>query len=146
VSQAGGAALPAGRPLLMSRNPVNPERSFGLSVGTFLCLLAVVLLWRGRIARAEVLGAIGAGLVLLGGVRPSLLKWPSALWWRFARALGYVNARVILTVLFVVVLVPLSLIWRLTGKDPLARRRKTWSGWLPYPSRYRDSRHYLRMY
>lgn len=131
---------------MSSRGPANPERSFGLSVGAFLCLLAMVLLWRGRVTRAEVLGAIGAGLVVFGAVRPALLRWPSALWWRFARALGYVNARVLLTVLFVVVLVPLSLIWRLTGKDPLARRRTIWPGWSPYPSRYRDARHYLRMY
>jgi hypothetical protein len=131
---------------MSSNGPANPERSFGLSVGGVLCVVAALLLWRGRLTRAEVLGAIGAGLLLLGAVRPALLSWPSALWWRFARALGYVNARVLLTVLFVVVLVPLSLIWRLTGKDPLARRRTTWPGWSPYPIRYRDGRHYLRMY
>jgi hypothetical protein len=130
----------------VSGGPANRERSFGISVGGFLCVLALVLLWRGRLSRAEIPGAIGASLLLLGAVRPSLLKWPSAVWWRFARALGYVNARVLLTILFLVVLVPLSLIWRLLGKDPLARRRTMWPGWSPYPSRYRDSRHYQRMY
>ena len=39
------------------------------------------------------------------------------------RVLGYVNARILLTVLFSVLLVPLALVWRLTGKDPLARRQ-----------------------
>ena len=131
----------------MSRKgTANPERSFGLSVGGFLCLLGVVLLWRGRAVRAEILGTVGATLVILGALWPSLLKWPSALWWRFSHALGYVNARVLLTVLFVVVLVPIGLIWRLTGKDPLARRRAAWPGWSPYPGRYREPRHYLRMY
>ena len=43
-------------------------------------------------------------------------------------------------------LVPIGFIWRLTGKDPLARRRRTAPGWSPYPNRYRDRRHYLRMY
>ena len=122
------------------------ERSFGLSVGAVLCVIAGALLWRGRPIRAEILGVIGAALVLLGAVRPSLLKWPSAWWWRMARVLGHVNARVLLTVMFVTVFVPVGLIWRLTKHDPLARQRARWPGWSPYPSRYRDRRHYLRMY
>jgi hypothetical protein len=131
----------------MTRNgPRNPERSFGISVGIVLCLIAVFLAWRGRIGRAEVMAGVGAVLLLCGLIYPPLLKWPSAAWWRFARALGYVNARVLLTVLFVFVLVPLSLVWRLTGKDPLARRRASWPGWLPYPARYRNKHHYSRMY
>jgi hypothetical protein len=126
--------------------PKNPERSFGLSVGFVLSAIAVLLWWRGRVARAEITGALGAILVLAGSIYPSLLKYPSAIWWRLARTLGHVNARVLLTVLFWVVLVPLSLLWRLTGKDPLARRRDAWRGWSPYPLRYRDRKHYERMY
>jgi hypothetical protein len=122
------------------------ERSFGLSVGAVLCVIAAGLVWRGRPIRAEILGVTGAVLVLLGAVRPSLLKWPSAWWWRMARLLGHVNARVLLTLMFVTVFVPLGLIWRLTKHDPLARHRTRWPGWSPYPSRYRDRRHYLRMY
>jgi hypothetical protein len=131
----GGQALPGGT-----------ERSFGLSVGGFLCLISALLAWRGRMLRAEVIGSVGGVLVLLGALWPGALKHPNVWWWRFARTLGYINARVILTVLFVIVLVPLGLLWRMTGKDPLARRRSSWPGWSPYPARYRDRRHYERMY
>ena len=98
--------------------------------------------------RAEVLGAVGAVLLLFGLVRPGLLKWPSALWWRFAAALGYVNSRIILTVAFALVLTPLGLIWRMVGRDPLRRRRPVAgaSAWLPYSDRYRDPKHYERMF
>ncbi|MES1255882.1 MAG: SxtJ family membrane protein [Acidobacteriota bacterium] len=130
----------------MHKGPSNPERSFGLSVGAVLCAIAAALVWRGRLGRAEVLGAVGATLVVCGTVYPPLLKWPSALWWRFSRALGYVNARVLLTVFFALVLTPVSLLWRLSGKDPLARRRERWPGWTTYPARYRDARHYTRMF
>jgi Saxitoxin biosynthesis operon protein SxtJ len=131
---------------MASKVPANPERSFGVSVGTVLCAIALVLAWRGRPVRAEVLGAIGVPLLVLGLLRPSLLKWPSAWWWRFSKALGHVNARVLLTLLFVVVLLPMGLIWRLIGRDPLARRRRAWPGWSPYPSRYQDHHHYRRMF
>jgi hypothetical protein len=130
----------------MSKGPRNPERSFGVSVGAVLCVIAIVLAWRGRVTRAEWVGGVGAALLVLGLVRPSLLKWPSAAWWRLARGLGYVNARVLLTVLFGVVLTPLGLIWRITGTDPLARRRSAWRGWSAYPPRYQDRQHYERMF
>ena len=130
----------------MTKGPKNPERSFGLSVGTVLVLVAAFQLWRGRLTTASVMGGIGALLVLLGYLQPSLLKWPSRLWWKFAMALGYVNARIILSIAFLVVLTPISLIWRAIGRDPLNRRRANWPGWHSYPSRYGDRSHFTRMY
>ena len=75
-----------------------------------------------------------------------MLRWPIAIWWRFSRALGYVNARILLTLMFALVFVPISLVWRLTGIDPLTRRRNRWPGWSAYPARYRDRHHYTRMF
>jgi len=130
----------------MSKGPANPERSFGVSVGSVLCALAAVLLWRHRVLRAEVLGGIGAVLLVLGLGAPALLKWPSKYWWKFSLAFGRVMARVWLTLLFALVLTPISIIWRLIGRDPLARRRDRWPGWSAYPARYRNRKHYDRMY
>lgn len=122
------------------------DRAFGLSVGTVLLLIAAYSLWRERVLLAELLGGVGAILVTLGYLRPSLLLRPSRLWWQMAHVLGWMNARVILTVVFALVLVPLSLVWRLIGRDPLARRRASWPGWVAYPARYRNHRHVERMY
>ena len=122
------------------------ERSFGTSVGGVLMLIALYLAWRGRITAAEITGGIGAVLLILGLTRPTLLKWPSAIWWKFAMILGYVNARVILTLAFAIVFVPLGLLWRATGRDPLANRRATFRGWTPYPPRYRNRDHFTKMY
>src|SRR5262252_314367 len=131
---------------VMSKQPANPEKSFGISVGGVLCVLALILLWRRRVGRAEVMGGVGVVLLVLGLVRPSLLRWPSRYWWAFSRALGHVMARFWLTLLFIVVLTPVNLIWRLMGRDPLARRRDRWTGWSTYPPRYRDRKHYDRMF
>jgi asparagine N-glycosylation enzyme membrane subunit Stt3 len=130
----------------MSKGPKNPERSFGVSVGGVLVLLAAILLWRRRIGRAEVMGGIGAVLLVLGLVAPVLLKYPSKYWWKFSLAFGRVMARFWLTLLFLVVLTPVSAVWKLIGRDPLDRRRDKWPGWSPYPARYRDRKHYDRMY
>jgi hypothetical protein len=122
------------------------DRQFGLAVGTVLLVLSALLFWRGRILTAEIFAAIGAVLVILGRFAPRLLKYPSAAWWKLAMVLGYVNARIILTLIFAIVLVPIGAIWRILGRDPLARRRANWPGWSPYPDRYRDRAHYTRMY
>lgn len=128
------------------KGPANPEKSFGVSVGIVLLLIAAYLVWRERMLAAQIVGPIGATLLVLGLVQPRLLKWPSAVWWRFAMILGYINARIILTVIFTVVLSPVGLLWRLIGNDPLARKRRNWPGWSPYPARYRKSDHFTRMY
>lgn len=129
-----------------TQRPNFKERSFGVSVGGFLLLVAAALWWRGRVTNAEILGGVGAVLVVLGLTAPRLLKYPSAVWWKFALILGYVNARVILTIAFLVLLTPMSLIWRLIGRDPLAIKKRNWPGWSPYPARYRDKDHFMRMY
>jgi hypothetical protein len=131
---------------MAKRKTSSSERSFGVSVGAVLCIIALLLLWRGRIGRAEIAGAVGAPLLLCGLAYPPLLAWPSSWWWRLSRALGHVNARVLLTLLYSFVFVPLSVVWRLTGTDPLGRRRDRWPGWSPYPASHRDRAHYARMF
>ena len=55
--------------------------------------------------------------------------WPRALapvergWSLLAAALGWVNTRILLAVVFFVVLAPTALVLRALGKDPLERRR-----------------------
>jgi hypothetical protein len=130
----------------MAKPAKNHERSFGISVGSALCAVGAGQLWRGSVGRAEATGTIGLALVLCGVAYPAILKRPSALWWRSSSALGAINARILLTLIFFLVLLPLSMVWRLVGNDPLARHRKRWTGWAPFPVRYRDRKHYLRMY
>lgn len=124
----------------------NRERSFGLSVGTVLVLIGVALAWRGRVTRAEIVGGIGAVLVVLGYLKPALLKWPSDAWWTLAAALGWFNARVLLSLAFFLVLTPLGLAWRVMGRDPMNRRRAGYPGWTPYPPRYKAPKHFDRMF
>ena len=138
------SAMSAG--LTSNRGPKNPERSFGVSIGGAMCAFAALSVWRHHPYSAAISGSTGAPLLFFGLTMPRLLAWPSMWWWRLVHVLGYVNSRILLTVLFSAVIVPLNAIWRVIGKDPLARRRQTENGWSPYPARYRDRRHYSRMY
>ena len=126
-------------------HPAHVERSFGLSVGFVLMFLSGLLVWRHRLTAAEIVGSIGCVLAILGELRPRLLKWPSMFWRRFAHVVGYINSRIILTLAFALVLVPVGIAWQLFGRDPLARKRGA-SGWTPAPVRYRNKKHYEQMF
>jgi hypothetical protein len=62
------------------QHPHFKERSFGISVGGVLLLIAAFLVWRGRITAAEIAGGVGIVLLFLGLTKPLLLKWPSSPW------------------------------------------------------------------
>ena len=124
------------------------ERSFGLSVGTVCALIAGLAAWRGHAAPARGFGLVAVGLLVPALARPSLLRLPSALWWRLAQAMGWVNSRVLLSVVFIGIVTPVSLVMRLGGWDPMRRRHRgrSRSSWTPYPERLRDPKHFDRMY
>ena len=127
--------------------PVAPShRSFGLTVGSVLLGFAAFTLWRGHTVRAEVLGTIGGVLVLAALVRPASLRGLAAVWSRIGHALGWVNSRVLLTLMFLFVLLPFGVISRLFGADPLDRRRRSDSFWIAYSPRVRDPKHYERLF
>ena len=130
----------------MTPHAANPdERAFGLSVGTACGLLSAVLIWKGKGTLAAALGPIGAVLIALGLIHPSLLKIPNALWRRLARLLGWCNTRILLAILFFLILTPVGLVARATGWDPLRLKRgRRGSGWRPYPAR--DPKHYEHLY
>ncbi|MDO8446171.1 MAG: SxtJ family membrane protein [Deltaproteobacteria bacterium] len=50
------------------------------------------------------------------------LKVIYAGWMKFAHILGWVNTRIILTLVYLIIFTPLALIFRLIGKDPMDRR------------------------
>ncbi len=126
--------------------PLAPShRSFGLTVGGVLLLFAAFTFWRGHITRAEVLGGIGAILVVAGLVRPNALAGLARAWGTVGHALGWFNSRVLLTLMFVLVLWPIGFISKLFGNDPLERRKRE-SMWSPYPERMRDPKHFERLF
>src|SRR5262245_34486992 len=93
-------------------------RRFGLTVGGIFLLLGVVSRWRGHEIAPRVLWTIGTLLVVPGAIAPSVLGPVERVWMRFAHILGEVNARIILTVLYFIVMWPVGQIMRLFG-DPL---------------------------
>lgn len=125
---------------------MNEDRKFGFVVGGALALLGSALVLLGSRLAGPILGGAGALLLLCGAAAPGLLGPLHRGWMAFARVLGRVNTALFLGVVFFLVLAPLGLAFRLTGRDELARRRRRRTGWVPYPERNRDPRHFEKMF
>ncbi|MFL6230107.1 MAG: SxtJ family membrane protein [Pyrinomonadaceae bacterium] len=98
-------------------------RKTALLVGGVLVAIAAWNYHRGRMTIVEVFGALGVLLVVAGLAVPPVARAFHVGWMKFAHALGWVNSRVLLTVLFYGVFAPYGFLSRLLGRDPLGRRQ-----------------------
>lgn len=96
------------------------ERKFGFTMaGAFVVLSAMIwLLFRSFFPSLLVVAAIFALFALAA---PGLLLPVNRIWGRFGRALGWVNNNVLLSVFFILIVVPTGLCFRLMKRDALDR-------------------------
>ena len=66
---------------------------------------------------------IGIPSLVIGVIKPSLLFYPYKGWMILGLALGWINSRIILGLIFLLVLQPIALIMKLLGYDPLRKKR-----------------------
>ena len=124
--------------MTIERRPT--ERAFGLSVGAVCAALGAWNWWRDSLPVGTGFVVVGALLMGLGVAAPAVLRAPNRVWWHFAQALGWFNSRLLLTLFFLTVLMPLGVAMRLFGRNPLVPAQRG-TNWVRYPRR-RDSRHY----
>lgn len=123
------------------------ERSFGIVVGSACLLVAGLVWWRRHPAWVPVVGGFGIALLLGGLVYPACLRGPQLVWERLVHVLGWINTRILLSVVFVGVVTPVGWCLRRLGWDPLRMRgRPDHSAWTPSPERHQDPKHFERMY
>lgn len=97
-------------------------RKTALLVAGVLAVAAAFFWYRERQTPALVCASTGVFLLLIGLFVPPLAKLFHRGWMRFALALGYVNSRIILTLVYVFIFVPYGIVSRLFRRDPLHRR------------------------
>jgi hypothetical protein len=83
---------------------------------------------------------VAFGLWLAAWLRPTALGNLHRGWTRLGLALGWVNTRVILTLLFAVAIVPLGFVMRVFGRDRMARKLERDSASYRVPSRNRSDK------
>lgn len=99
------------------------DRNFGLVLAGFFAIVGVGPLLHGTAVRWWAVG-IALLLVLLAFAAPQRLSPLNHLWFRLGVALGRVVSPVVMAVVYYAVVVPIGLIMRARGKDPLRLRRE----------------------
>jgi hypothetical protein len=114
-------------------------RKFGVTMAGAFGLLGGLALWRAH-GFSVYLVAAGALFLAFGLVFPAALRPVQKIWMTLALLMGWVMSRVILAVTFFIVVTPIGLIMRLSGKDILDKRpgvrRDTY--WVPHKKRNKE--------
>ena len=90
-------------------------------VGGVLLALAAWNLYSERETWALALGGSGAALLLIAAASAAASRVFFSVWMRLAAVLGYVNSRVLLSVMYYCVMTPYGLLMRAFGRDPMER-------------------------
>jgi len=92
------------------------------------------------------MSAIGL-VLLLAAFSPITLRSPFRVWLRAAHLIGQANIKILLFVIYVLAFVPIGLILRLSGRDPLMSKAKRGTSWEPYEiAGIKDKSRYERQY
>ncbi|HOI31059.1 MAG TPA: SxtJ family membrane protein [Melioribacteraceae bacterium] len=93
---------------------VKSLRKFGITIGIVFILISI-LFW-GTVGVRIFFLVVGSILFVNGIISPDRLKTIYKFWMGFAFALGWVVSRMILTLLFILVMIPVGLIAKVFGK------------------------------
>lgn len=105
------------------------ERQFGFVFAAVFALAAFWPLWPLHAPKLGWLAGAVAWL-LTALLCPRLLAPLNKAWMALGHALGWVNARIILGIVFFVVVMPIGLLMRAFGKDLLHMRPSSASYWI----------------
>jgi hypothetical protein len=102
------------------------DRSFGLVFAAVFVLLAAYNAWRGGAWPLYL--AIAAAFLAVALVAPKCLAPLNRLWTRFGLILSMIVSPIVLALMFFLVVTPVGVLMRLTGKDPLRLRQDSETG------------------
>ena len=104
-------------------------RKFAFSVGAALVVLGGISWWRAGENLAPALLTIGTLLVLSGLVAPTRLGGLYRAWMGLALLISRVTTPIIMALLFFGVILPVGLVMRLLGRNPLRHEAPKGSFW-----------------
>jgi hypothetical protein len=120
-------------------------RSFGLVVGSGFAIIALWPLLRGHNLRVWSL-ALSIFLLAMALLLPRALRPFHRLWMILGEALGWLNSRILLSILYYLVIVPIAVIRRTSGNDPMRRKFEPSVTTYKIPRTRRPASHMQRQY
>ena len=66
---------------------------------------------------------VGCPALILGILKPSLLSYPYKGWMALGLALGWINSKLILGLVYLIILQPIAIFMKIFGYDPLKKKK-----------------------
>ncbi|MCK0141885.1 SxtJ family membrane protein [Aliiroseovarius sp. F20344] len=112
------------------------DKNFGLVFGSVAALIALYMLIRGG-AYWPIPALFALVFFALAFIRPAILNPLNRLWFRFGLLLHSIISPLVMFLVFLIAFVPIALIFRLKGTDPLSRDfdKSAKSYWKPRTSK-----------
>jgi len=106
-------------------------RKFAFTVGAAFLVVSALSLWRGHYYPPRVLAGLGAAFLLAGLLVPGRLSGVHRGWMALGHAIGRVTSPIVIAALYFLVLTPVGVLLRVTGRNPLWHREHGGGFWLP---------------
>ena len=118
--------------------PKKTLREFGFLIGLIFPFLIgwILPLIGGHSFRTWTL-FISVPSIILAFTKPILLLYPYRAWMKLGHILGWVNSRIILGLVFLIVLQPIAFIMRILGHDPLRTKKNTQKSYREIKTNYK---------
>ena len=99
-------------------------REFGIIIGFLIPLIigGIIPFLRGYLFAYWTLYP-GTLLIILGIIKPEFLFVPYIVWMKIGDLLGWINSRIILGLVYFIVLIPIALLMKNFGYDPLRNKK-----------------------
>ena len=122
-------------------------RNFGITIGLILLVISAILFWKANTSYLIFI-IIGLVLLALSIIIPNILKPIYFLWMIIAKVSEWLMTRMILSLLFYIVITPISLIAKLFGNYflDLEWNRINGSYWNIHPLKKSISKDYEKQY
>jgi hypothetical protein len=121
-------------------------RRFGLIVGGIFAVIGLwPVLFRAQGPRLWAL-ALAVALVVPALVLPRSLTYVHRGWMAAGEAMGWLNTRIILSVIFYALVTPMGLVMRRFGRDPMKRRFEASAMTYRVPRSPRPAAHMTRQF
>ena len=129
--------------------PVSDSQARKTAFVVAAVLLAIALwnVYRGRMTQVAVFAGVAGALVLIGLFVPVAARAFHRFWMGLAAILGYVNSRILLSLLYYGLFTPVGVVRRLIGRDPMKRRGSAQSSyWITRPYTRQTKNQFERLF
>ncbi|MBN1492960.1 MAG: hypothetical protein JW938_02295 [Candidatus Omnitrophica bacterium] len=123
-------------------------KQFAIILGIVLLILAGLNWWREHETVAVLFSVIAVASELIAFIKPILIRPVFIVLTTIAKGIGWLNTRLLLSVVFYVLMAPIGIILRLIRKDVIGQRldNKASSYWHERKEKRFDPKHYERQF